>query len=291
MKTMRTLLRIVLRIIKVFLVIVLGIIIIRLCFFDIFKIPADSMLNALKRKDYIIINKTLYGGILSGLLKSNPQPAQNDLFVFKDNQRIVVKRCIGLPGTTIEVITGRAWVNDSLVQEPLTVRHYYKIWVKNYAALNKAISECGIDIFRDHFKNYPNCISAYLDHTQKNQLSQKKGIDSITLCSISDDYPDAPDSTYEIQNTPRVFIPYRGMKIKIDSITVNQYSNILTTHEKVHIKQLGSDFFMNGMPVREYVFKNDYYFFMGDNRDNSEDSRYFGLIPQKKLLGKVIAKI
>jgi signal peptidase I len=248
------------------------------------------MRNALQRKDYIIVNKTLYGGKLSGLFKSNPQPAQNELFVFKDNRRVVVKRCIGLPGTTIEVITGQAWVNGRLAPEPGTVRHYYKIWVKNFAALNKALDECRIDIFSDHFKKYPNCISAYLDHTQKSLLLQQQGIDSITICSIKDDYPGMPDSTYEIQNTPRLFIPYSGMKIKIDSVTVNQYSNILTAHEMVHIKQQGNNFFMNGKPVYEYVFKNNYYFFMGDNRDNSEDSRYFGLIPQTKIIGKVIGK-
>lgn len=278
-------------VIKAMLAIIASIIIIRLCFFDIFRIPGASMQNALKHRDHIIINKTFYGGIFSGLLPGNKQPAPNDLFVFKNNHQYVVKRCIALPGTAVEIINDIVLVNGRPVQEPLTIRHYYKIWFNNYTSLNKALDECQINIFKDHFKKYATCIAAYLDNSEKSNMLKKQGIDSITLFSINNELPpDTPDSLYEIQNLQPLVLPYRGMTIKADTATVNAYANILTSCEGIKLEQRGSYFLFNGIPVQQYVFKNDYYFFMGDNRDNSFDSRYFGPIPGKRLTGKVIAR-
>src|SRR5258706_77156 len=45
---------------------------------------------------------------------------------------------------------------------------------------------------------------------------------------------------------------------------------------------------INGQIVSTYVFKEDYYFMMGDNRHNSLDSRYWGLLPQELVIGKAM---
>jgi len=57
-------------------------------------------------------------------------------------------------------------------------------------------------------------------------------------------------------------------------------SNIITTS--------GNQILLNDSPITEYTFKQDYYWMMGDNRHNSEDSRYWGYVPENHIVGKPV---
>jgi signal peptidase I len=50
----------------------------------------------------------------------------------------------------------------------------------------------------------------------------------------------------------------------------------------------GSKFIINGKPATTYTFKQNYYWMMGDNRHNSEDSRYWGYVPENHIVGKPV---
>lgn len=119
---------------------------IRIFIFQIFKIPTASMNNTLKEGDYILVNKLAYGTRIPITPLSLPigntyidwiqipylripgytDVAYNDIIVFNfpleedspvDHRQEYVKRCIGLPGDTIQIIEGVVFVNSKKITE------------------------------------------------------------------------------------------------------------------------------------------------------------------------------
>ena len=71
----------------------------------------------------------------------------------------------------------------------------------------------------------------------------------------------------------------------MDSLNIGKYGYIFSDYENEDMEFSIEDF--EPASVKSYTVKNDYYFFLGDNRHNSIDSRYIGVIPRDKIIGKV----
>ena len=84
-------------------------------------------------------------------------------------------------------------------------------------------------------------------------------------------------------------IPKKGQTVQLTAQNTPLYQKILLRYE--HNEGMALDaasgvITQNGKPVTSYTFKQDYYFMMGDNRDNSLDSRYWGFVPDRNIVGK-----
>jgi signal peptidase I len=69
--------------------------------------------------------------------------------------------------------------------------------------------------------------------------------------------------------------------------TYNFYIKTIDQYEGFNIKRNDNQYFINGVKVEDYIFKNDYIFVLGDNRDDSLDSRFKGFIPHYLIVGRV----
>lgn len=95
------------------------------------------------------------------------------------------------------------------------------------------------------------------------------------------------DLKWNKDNYGPIYLPKRGESIKIDKNNFYIYEQAIKVYEKNETFELrGSTPYLNGVAITNYTFKFDYYWMMGDNRDNSSDSRYFGYVPENYIVGK-----
>ncbi len=85
-----------------------------------------------------------------------------------------------------------------------------------------------------------------------------------------------------------IYIPEAGKTVALTNESLPFYKDIITTYEGNTLQLDGSKFLINGKPATTYTFKQNYYWMMGDNRHNSEDSRYWGYVPENHIVGKPV---
>ena len=85
---------------------------------------------------------------------------------------------------------------------------------------------------------------------------------------------------------PATVVPFKGQTVTLTPENYHIYKNIITRYEKNDVDRKGDQFIINGEKTNQYTIQQDYYFMMGDNRDNSEDSRFWGFVPQSHIVGK-----
>ena len=224
--------------------------------FTSFRVPSPSMYPTLVPGDYILVNKWLMGARifdiweaveykevpiyrLPGIRKVKrddvlvfhyPYPHRNDSLSM-DMLLYYVKRCIALPGDTVEIRRGCYWINGTRKD---------RRWAR-------------MDTRKE---------SSWEDESQWN----------VAL-------------GWTVQELGPLPVPARGQEVVMDTLAAKMYGRLIAWEQKQPLTVRDGNVCLGDSLIHTYCFKENYYFMGGDNLDNSNDSRYWGLVPEPYIVG------
>ncbi len=89
-----------------------------------------------------------------------------------------------------------------------------------------------------------------------------------------------------VDNYGPLYVPKKGATVIVTPETIAPYHRIIDVYENNDLRIANGRVYINGEETTQYTFQQDYYWMMGDNRHNSEDSRVWGFVPHSHVVGK-----
>ncbi len=275
------------------------------------RLPAFS---EVKRNDVVVFNfpagdtiinlpeygsKTTYYQVLRNEFNGNREALFSNFPVIVhplDKTDNYIKRCVGVPGDVLHLRNGELFVNNQPGFEPPYSQMTYTV-VTNRTPFSEEfiLEELGID--REKVEDDGQMVqvtdSSYvmnLTPVAVEKLKKSPNVVSVTRQlenMVGFLFPnDVANHPWSIDNYGPIRIPGRGDTLLLTPQNISLYQRLIETYEQNKLEFKDGQFIINGVATNRYVVKYNYYWMMGDNRHNSQDSRFWGFVPETHIVGK-----
>ena len=246
------------RLFIILLITFIAAIIVKSFFIEAAKIPTNSMSNTILSGDFVLINKIAYSFHTPSVIPlTHVRIPQWKLIAFREPQRndIVVFQ---FPGEKDEVYPS----DDLTLVKRLIGLPGDEVWIVNKDVF---VNEVRLKLPPEAMINGESIIN-YGEADERIFPSGK---------NWNKDY------------FGPIQVPKKGMKININARNIHEWKTTINrdSGRKV-VSEEGSVIMIDGKPSREYTFKKNHFFMLGDNRDSSADSRFWGFVPEDLIIGR-----
>jgi signal peptidase I len=261
----------------------------------VFNFPAgDTIINlpdfGSKITYYEVLRSSQFKGNRDALLAEYPI-----LVHPMDKTDNYIKRCVAVPGDVLEIKNADLFINGKPAELPGGAQTDYIATTTGSGFSDEFIEEeLGIDLENNNgnFSPGPDSKTYIFNITASAAEKVKKYPGVVSLVKYVDTnvgmfFPnDEANYPWTLDNYGPLTIPQKGTAINLTANNIALYRRLITVYEHNSLEEKNGQFIINGKVVTSYTPQYNYYWMMGDNRHRSQDSRFWGFVPETHIVGK-----